>query len=416
MSKGGVGSDLRWRQLLVPVMLLLVTYVLGHTRPVQHASWALWDAIEAASSLRLQGTEHVRIVSINPQDYQQLFRATSPLDPDGLAKLIARVLMGAPKRVYVDIDTSASQFEHLELRIAYHRACMQARKCPDGEFRTANETRNSAGWTPGQPLIGSLTSLSAEVRDKVRWARAVDADTACEDGETAQASFTAAPVLGVNTGKDDVRFGHVAVLASSDGRVRQFPLHLGGQLFWRMAARDIAQTTGLPAVSAPTCRPKFLPALRPGVLTEISASEIISGSQPVDGKIVFLGGGYDRADRFYTADGLIHPGISLLAAVSLANAQGAFSRQSEALEWFSKIALCLLVFYANNRVSNPLRRLGLLLCGFGLFCGLLIVFAFWFGSILPLAALFVSLLLEQAYEGTVHGGHTDSVGVQRVKT
>ena len=57
----------------------------------------------------------VSIVSIDDDDYRNLFKAQSPLRPEALAALIDAIAAGDPAVIVVDIDTSDSQFKDIQL-------------------------------------------------------------------------------------------------------------------------------------------------------------------------------------------------------------------------------------------------------------------------------------------------------------
>jgi CHASE2 domain-containing sensor protein len=53
---------------------------------------------------------HVSLVTIDDQDYRDLFGASSPLNPEQLAELIDAIFRGNPSLIVVDLDTSHAMF------------------------------------------------------------------------------------------------------------------------------------------------------------------------------------------------------------------------------------------------------------------------------------------------------------------
>ena len=333
------------RHLAQTALLIAIGWLIGHARPIEHASRVLWDATELAFGRELEGKDHVSLVTISAKEYAEMFDASSPLDPDRLAALIAKTLGAEPKRLYVDIDTSAARFRDLDIRIAYYLACNSSKGCPAGKFSTFAEDRCRPAAKPSGPMV--LADLLREqietVNKVVRWARAVELN---EDGQYV------GPALVLGGADVAERAGLVAVRPSTDGRVRDFPI-LPLPALWQLAARDLAELEPRLAEKMSnvklTERPVFLAAFRDPRFTETSASNLMTGeTAKLKGKVVFLGGRYDRADAFYLGDGQPHPGVTLLAAASLAHANAEFVREGPVFELMAKIALGLMILIVNQ--------------------------------------------------------------------
>ncbi len=71
--------------------------------------------LDAAAILQ-PGSEaaHVRLITIDEQDYQTSFGGRSPLDPGALAALVDDIARGRPNVIVVDLDTSHPMFRSLE--------------------------------------------------------------------------------------------------------------------------------------------------------------------------------------------------------------------------------------------------------------------------------------------------------------
>lgn len=378
-------------------ILLLLTRLIGHTRPIEHASRVMWDAIESALTPDSPPRPDVLLVTISAPDYQFLFRNASPLDGDALAQLLAKIMASSPKRIFVDLDTADSKFAHLPLRIAYSLRCLR-QGCPTGAYRREADSLCSASEAAPYSPVALAVEL-AEVSELVVWAQGIRIGNSGE-------SEGLLPVLGALA---HAKGGVVALQADSDGRVRELPEDLPHPPlpFWELAARDLGPETHADAVSHRHARPRLLPLLRPGVIPEISAGEfLVKGAGNLSKKVVFLGGQYSAADRFYMADGLMHAGVTVLAAAAIATAQNDFVKEFDGLEWSVKLALALCVWYGNHHFHNPWVKLAFVFGLLGLTCVVAVALAFQFGSILSLGGLLFAILLEQSVEGTVeHGQH-----------
>src|SRR5260370_12286928 len=83
----------------------------GVLRPIQLGVLDAWLRIQALRP----DPKTIVIVAITNDDYESLFKSTSPLDPSELRKLIDAIALGRPKVIGVDIDTSDARFKDLQL-------------------------------------------------------------------------------------------------------------------------------------------------------------------------------------------------------------------------------------------------------------------------------------------------------------
>ena len=210
------------------------------------------------------------LVSIGTDDYQRLFRGTSPLDPQPLQRLVSRIMAGGPAVLGVDIDTSA-------------------------------------------PLFAALPrAIDAAALDRIVWGQ-----------DIAQASDVDAlpaprPVLGGAGLPESIRSGlAVSVVDGSAGTVR----------WWR---RSVPTTQGdLSSLAAELARgvgptrtgggdPSALRSVRFATTErlELPASVVLADGfdwrDRIRDRVVLLGGRYDRADVHPTAVGLMS-GLEILA-------------------------------------------------------------------------------------------------------
>jgi CHASE2 domain-containing sensor protein len=72
------------------------------------------SSLDAAIAVqRPEDSQTVRLVTINDQDYANLFHARSPLDANVLAKILAAVARASPRVIVVDVDTADDSFKTL---------------------------------------------------------------------------------------------------------------------------------------------------------------------------------------------------------------------------------------------------------------------------------------------------------------
>jgi len=101
-----LGSLARSKATLLVIALLVIVFQMRNL-PQTLASSSL-DAAISIQSPAAPGA--VRLVTIDDQDYANLFKAHSPLDPTVLGQLLSAIAVGQPRAIVVDIDTSDSSF------------------------------------------------------------------------------------------------------------------------------------------------------------------------------------------------------------------------------------------------------------------------------------------------------------------
>ena len=234
------------------------------------ASHRIAADIEAALAPAVPQPMRTVLVSIGADDYQRLFRGTSPLDPQPLQMLVSRIMAGGPAVLGVDIDTSAPPFATLP------------------------------------------RAIDAAALGRIVWGRDI-AQTS--DIDTLPAPR---PFLGGVGPPDAFRSGlAVSVVDGSAGTVR----------WWRAS---VPTTQGpLPSLAAELTRgegqtplgggdPSALRSVRFATTErlELPASVVLADGfdwrDRIRGRVVLLGGRYDRADVHPTALGLMS-GLEILA-------------------------------------------------------------------------------------------------------
>lgn len=99
----------------IPVIVVIAVAV----RILQRGPWLSPFEAAAIDSLLLLRSPHtsndIFIVTINEEDYEQLFAAQSPLDPTKLHILLDAIASGKPALIGVDLDTGDPQFKDFQL-------------------------------------------------------------------------------------------------------------------------------------------------------------------------------------------------------------------------------------------------------------------------------------------------------------
>lgn len=89
----------------LPVMLTIsvLVFAIEKTHVVEPFNTLALDLMFATTAH--VDARHVVIVTINDDDYREMFQARSPLDPEALGRLVAAILQGSPAAVGVDVLT-----------------------------------------------------------------------------------------------------------------------------------------------------------------------------------------------------------------------------------------------------------------------------------------------------------------------
>ena len=147
------------RALPVIVALVILTWIFGHSGVLHRIERVVSDAEIRIN--RVPADSPVVIVDIDDEDYRDLFRSTSPLNPIQLEQLISDIAKGQPSVIGIDIDTSderfAAQFalEDLGPQIVWER---EIRDIP--EQGTESEQLEPLDILGGQKNINPSTNSS----------------------------------------------------------------------------------------------------------------------------------------------------------------------------------------------------------------------------------------------------------------
>src|ERR1700683_738529 len=138
---------LRWRFLVVVVVLLFFTNWLGHRWLFESASLIGTDVLLSVTPP--QPAQHTRLLTIDEKEYDQYLGEC--LDPAKLSNVLAQVIAYQPKVLVVDIDTSAPRFASLQVpsgntKIVWARVSQENLISPPG-----GQTR-SYSWKAGTVL------------------------------------------------------------------------------------------------------------------------------------------------------------------------------------------------------------------------------------------------------------------------
>jgi CHASE2 domain-containing sensor protein len=132
-------------------------------------------------------------------------------------------------------------------------------------------------------------------------------------------------------------------------------------------------------------------------------------------EIIFIGGSYSAADRFYTADGLEHPGVEVIAAMAGARAdEDLLEEHGLATAVVSAVAVGLLVswltFFLRPRLALPGALLSLLTAIIlALISGIPLI------NLLGLVSVAFGILLHQIVESGEDGEKADAE-IRQLKT
>jgi CHASE2 domain-containing sensor protein len=314
------------------------------------------------------------IVGIDDEDYNRLFRKTSPLDPRRLADLIAAVAAGQPRLIGVDLDTSDPRFRDLQ---TIHVGC---------------------------PVV---------------WGR--DALQRKENGHEEDPELSPQPVLGGGTPE----WSGIALLPQdSDGVVRRyrrtFPTRRGGtypsfawQILRALPDRDAREERLTEGIDHDEMVLNF--AGDRLVFDRVNSRSVLAGAQgrtvwavqgPLRHKIVLLGGLYRAArDEYVTPVGLM-AGVELMALAVQSDREGGGIRPlHEGLMFGLEIMASVVLVYIHWLfVRGRLRLLTALLLSLvaipvlALAASLLAFssVAYWMNAIPILAAVLIHQLYDHA--------------------
>lgn len=109
--------------------------------------------------------EHVVVVAIDDDDYNQLFHERSPLDPPTLADLISAISRNKPRLIAVDIDTSAKIFQDMKPSpdwgpVIWARGAHESLGTDDGGSNDDDTLILEGVWGRAEPPSDLLTGVA----------------------------------------------------------------------------------------------------------------------------------------------------------------------------------------------------------------------------------------------------------------
>jgi CHASE2 domain-containing sensor protein len=139
---------LRWRFVIVVVVLLFFTNWLGHRWLFERATLAGTDVLLSVTTP--QPATHTQLITIDEQEYDTYLGQC--LEPEKLADVIARVMDYQPKVLVVDIDTSAPRFASLQVPPQGNTRIVWARVSQEDLVTAPGTGVRSYDWKAGSVL------------------------------------------------------------------------------------------------------------------------------------------------------------------------------------------------------------------------------------------------------------------------
>jgi CHASE2 domain-containing sensor protein len=379
-----------WKYLLRPAHIVLVVGVLLAVQFLEHWGWleAPSAALIDSFTILTQGEipSNVVLVEITEEDYREVFKQTSPLDPQLVSRLVETASRFHPLAVGVDIDTSSEAFTNVN---------------------------PSTGSIPVVWAVGARSA--AEQNDGHREPGAAGILNPFQERET---EIVAEPVLGRDW-SPDLRAGVSVFAADADTVVRRysrgFRVATGGgharqvesfPMAVFQAARGATAREAQPSAEPvlirfppPNHGPVRLPA---SFVLHAAAEHAASPDKPwpalldrFRGRVVLIGGTYAAArDLIATPNGRIS-GLSLIAAaVETELAGGGMGNVHRLATLILDIGLAVLLIYFGYALTVKMMLIG----GAGVIIGVTMLSFFVFSSglvFLNAAPLLVGVLLHQ---------------------
>lgn len=389
-----------WKYLLRPAHVVLVVGVLLAVQFFEHWGWleAPSAAVLDSFSILTQGEipSNVVLVEITEEDYREVFKQTSPLDPKLISQLVETASRFRPLAVGVDIDTSSEAFTNV--------------KPPTGSI----------------PVVWAVGARSAAERDdRHREPGAAGILNPFHERET---ELVAEPVLGRDWAPN-LRAGLSVFVADADTVVRRYSRGCsvatgGGHArhvdSFPMAVSRAARGAGAEDLETPS-EPVLIrfPPLNQGparlpasFVLHASAEHAAHPEQPwpalldrFRGHVVLIGGTYAAArDSIATPNGRIS-GLSLIAAaVETELAGGGMGQVHRLAMLIVDIGLAVLLIYFGYALTVKAMLIG----GAAVIVGVTMLSFFVFSSglvFLNAAPLLVGVLLHQwghRFSGQAH--------------
>ncbi len=353
-----------WKKMLhfLPVILI----VSGLTVFLNQFGWT--DGIQNATLDVIAQTRSLRpvdslLVEVDENDYSQIFKRTSPMSKEGLARIISAVASGHPKMIVVDIDTSTDVLKDVTLP-------------PDCSIVFGRLV---------QELPKEQTSKLFHVREAELAMRAP-----CK-----RSCFVVPPASELNESNSKSTIAGIAFLPRDvDGRVRRYCRKL--QTVNEADSNSVQLSDSLPWAIAKAYRPELskkesfesnevflafdtdesvaIPSISAGTLLKMqdtvsAASQVQSGvpktnssdegsrgwSEIAKDKIVFIGATFkDSRDTYKTIAGET-PGVKLIAqAVETELEYGGIRFVDEPWSFIAQLLASILFVYINARYNRTL--------------------------------------------------------------
>jgi CHASE2 domain-containing sensor protein len=355
------------RALPMIVALVLLTWLFGHSGVLHKIERVVSDAQMRLG--RAPTDSPVVLVNIDDQDYRELFRNTSPLDPARLEKLISDIAIGQPSVIGIDIDTSdprfAKQFtlKNWNCQLVWER---ELRNVP--QEGTEGEQLEPLDILGGQKDIDPSTNSSG------------------------------LPLL-IDDSEDKVTRRYRRSIPTKRGLLPSLPYAVRAAYFRNDPAKlnkvgDLQQDLLIHYAGNPEGLPRLHFSAR-------KISELSTGwpqTSPIRGKIVLLGGSYLGQDRHETPIGQL-TGLAVMANVVETELAGGGEKPPSAailllLELFE--AFALLLFFHALTFRDALLWSVLLIPVMAITCSFL---AYRNGSyFLQFALILLGLLVFEVYE------------------
>ncbi len=262
-AAGAAGLVRRLR--VVPALAIVLLVALSTLREGHRAA----SDLGMLFARPLPPAQQVALVSIGPEDYRRHFGSRSPLDAAVLERLVRQVLAGKPAVLGVDIDTSDPSFARL---------------------------RESFAAVPPGALVW------AEGADGARGIGAKPRPQGVLGGSAAGDFAGAALALSLADADDGVVRRYAQAIETEGGERPTFYAALG------RAGRG-------PDAPAPDTQARvirFTPTTRLDLPASVVLSEGFDWQGRIEGRVVLLGGRYDRADLHRTPLGSLQ-GIDIVA-------------------------------------------------------------------------------------------------------
>jgi CHASE2 domain-containing sensor protein len=390
------------RSLPTTIFLALMMAGLEHLGVLRgFESYAL-DAM--LRSRTTQPVSNLVIVTIDDQDYRDIFGGTSPVNPDRLEEVLRAIADGQPRVIGVDLDTSAPQFAR-----STWPSVMWARDarplCPD-----ADETADAEAACEPDDLV-RLGACGGQLTERLTDKHHIETDPTTgvvvfpqdEDGVVRRyrrtfESTEAEPPSALKGEIDTLPWAVVqqyadATRAASDqpcvecDRIDRLRHEDGGHELVLNFAGDRYRFNRLPV--------RFL--------LQAAAKDYWKTDSPLRDSIVLVGGTYRAARDSYATPVGIRFGVELIAQAIESDLQGGGIRRinwaiATALDFVAGWILLYLSWRFTGRKSIWINIAGIIVLSLGASLLAFNAFAYWFNFTAVLSGIWVHMLWEHSLE------------------